>query len=314
MKIIPDDLNNPFNFTIDYINKRFADIALFDKAPDIVCFDLFGTIIDSLESDKATLRKIIGYDIVFPLKNGKSLWNSFGDLVGEENAEIAKRNYILGLTANIADGSAKPFPAIDAVLSYLFALGSKIVIVTNRDFSAIAPLFAKYPEIFNLVSAIGYSKNENLPSKPDPQSFIKTLNKAGLKPTKNMIMIGDATGDITYARNCGMTPVMFGFNMDHQTPQYQRENKDIFLLPDYELLARVLETKFKNGYNEYVEKFNEQGKKHWKLNSDEILITGLTQYGYTNNQITRIFPNGKHFLQNIKENMIIREKMQKQYE
>ncbi|MDR1696875.1 MAG: HAD-IA family hydrolase [Rickettsiales bacterium] len=296
MNIIPDDNANPMNRFLDGHLGRRADIKLFDRVPEIVCFDMFGTVINSLESDRAAIKRILGRDIQFPLSNGKSLWNSFGDFVGPENAEAAKTQYIMELQTNILNGTAKPFDRVDMVMNLLFALGSKVVIITNRDARAVMPLLFKYPEVFRFVTAIGYTKDENLPQKPDPQSFIKTLAKAGLKPTENMMMIGDAVSDITYARDCDMTPVMFGYNADHNTPKYQKENRDIYQLHSYHLLDQILQSKFPGGYAEYEQEFRAQAQKNWAHRADEIYIEGYNEHGYTNNQFANLTPHGERVL------------------
>ena len=301
---IKNDNPRMFDFAIGAIEKKRADLALFDKVPKNVFFDLFGTMIDCMESDAVAIRKIVGRGIEFPLKNGKILWDSFGDYVGENNVEQARSQYIAMLQTNILTGAAKPFPGLESVVKMLFALGSNVIAITNRNSAAVKPLFQKYPEIFQFVKVIGYPKEEGMPDKPDPASYFQTLKKAGLSPSDTDMFVGDAVGDIKFAKNAGMKPVLYGFNASHNTPELHLANQDIMILSNYQNLEYILSHQFPGGIDEYNNRMDARMKEWFAPKADDIFIeawTNMQPFGYTNEQFKMLTPNGSINLEQIKE-------------
>ncbi|MDR1694859.1 MAG: HAD family hydrolase [Lactobacillaceae bacterium] len=281
--------------------KAFDDVIFFEKVkeikgsielPDVICFDLFGTMIDSLESDRAAIKKIVGCDVAFPLKTGKTLYDSLPELVDPKIADKAQSMYVEALIENANLGLARPYPNIDKALNYLWALDVKVLAITNRHPNAVRPFISKYPEVFRFVGAIGYGSVEAEKHKPNPEIFNNTLKKAGLKPTEKMWMVGDAVTDIEFARNCNMKPIMMGDNFAHNNPKFWVDNQDVSSWPmdAYERLELMLRHKF-SSYEDYEHKYKEQAKASWGVDLDKDAPMELSADGYTKKQLQKLLPN-----------------------
>ena len=183
-------------------------------------FDMDGTLIDSkpgiFNSIYYTLRKLQLPESEWPVDLnpfiGPPLRESFKSLFGfsSEMAEHATKTYREYYSAK-GMHEYNVYPGIPEVLRQLTEAGFKLSLVTSK-----AEVFAKeiiknttFAALFQTVSGCEISGERS-----DKHDLIShTLNKLGLQPSKQILMIGDRFHDVKGARLAGISSaaVLYGY-------------------------------------------------------------------------------------------------------
>src|SRR5690554_2598984 len=191
---------------------------LFDGGlPQLVMFDLDGTLVDSVPDLAAAVDQMLmlrgrppaGIERVRNwVGNGalvlvrRALAGSIGHAaVDEAEAQAALADF---MRAYSGDHSATfVYPGVPALLNWLRARDIPLAVVTNKPERFVAPLLEeKGLGAFDWI--IG---GDTLPQKkPDPAGLIQVMHEAGVAP-QHSLFVGDSRNDVRAARAAGVKVV-----------------------------------------------------------------------------------------------------------
>lgn len=182
-------------------------------SPQLVIFDLDGTLLDTLDDLSAAVNYAMQQK-GFPQhsrdeymkKVGHGARNLMRQVVPKEhrddealiNAVLADfRNYY---NAHI-DVYTKPFPGIPQLLENLHQEGVKLAVASNKFQEGTERLIKEFFPNIPLVSILGNRPDH--PLKPDPEVVGEVLCKTGINK-ENVVMVGDSDTDMETAANGGI--------------------------------------------------------------------------------------------------------------
>ncbi len=189
--------------------------------PDLVIFDLDGTLIDTAPDLIDSLNHTIAIRGLAPL--------TFGDLthlVGHGARAMIERAFrhraveldpdeIPGLQHVFIDhyragmpGKSQPYPGLVAALERLAADDIRLAVCTNKMESLARDLISGLGMTDHFAAITG---GDTFPvRKPDAGHILGTIAMAGGKPQRS-IMIGDSVNDMLAARNAGIASIAVPF-------------------------------------------------------------------------------------------------------
>lgn len=166
-----------------------------------VFFDVGSTLVDETECyNQRIIDAIKDTDITFDQFNNKRIeftkHNLKGDIEAIKFFGLIKTAWHKELE--------KPYHDAESVLKQLSAKGFKIGIIANQSFGTVDRL-QKWG-LLKYISLVLSSAEEGV-AKPEPEIFIRALNRADCKPCE-AVMIGDRLdNDICPAKRLGMNTI-----------------------------------------------------------------------------------------------------------
>lgn len=188
--------------------------------PDLIVFDLDGTLVDTAPDlsaalnhalgrlgrppiDPATVRHLVGHGARVLIERGLARTGGGGDAEVERALPIFLDFY----ADHIADDS-RPYPGAEAALDYLAAAGRTLAICTNKPAALSRQLVAALGWDGRFAANLG---GDSLPvRKPDPAHLLGTIAAAGGDP-KRTIFVGDTAVDVGAARAASVPVIIVGF-------------------------------------------------------------------------------------------------------
>lgn len=202
-------------------------------------FDLDGTILDTheliFESFKQTFNALVPHldtdSIDYHTFIGPPIDVMFSKYIDEDQIDDAIK---LFRKTNLAlhESYVTVYPNIELVLKAAKEKGYNIAIVSNKIQSSI-----KYGlDLFNLSQYFDYivGFDDVQSPKPDPQGIQMCLDHFDIMPSQ-AIMIGDALGDVSAAKNAGCPSAMVTYSL-HTEDEIKNAKADVYLDDMKELL------------------------------------------------------------------------------
>ncbi|PAU88236.1 phosphoglycolate phosphatase [Pseudomonas sp. WN033] len=209
------------------------------QLPELVMFDLDGTLIDSVPDLAAAVdvmlaqlgRAPAGIDKVRHwVGNGarvlvrRALADAIEhDVVDEAQAQAA---LALFLTAYAGDHSrSQLYPGVRRFLDHLAAASVPLALITNKPSRFL-------PELLADKGLGGYFRwqigGDSLPvQKPDPAALQQVMAEARVEPER-ALFVGDSRSDILAARAAGVAVVAVSYGYNHGRPVAE-ENPDLLV-------------------------------------------------------------------------------------
>lgn len=188
----------------------------------LACFDLDGTLLDTLEGiASASNKALCALDLpVWPMGDYRAFIGygphalaqhilPAGQLPSIEDRwlHLYKQYYLTDCTQR-----AQPFPGVLKALQTLRASGVRLAVLSNKPDELVqAQISSCFSDLFEAVCG----QREGEPVKPDPTALLYIANEFGLTPSE-CAYVGDMLVDIKTACNAGFTPVgvLWGFGSD----------------------------------------------------------------------------------------------------
>jgi phosphoglycolate phosphatase len=175
-----------------------------------IVFDLDGTLIDSAPDLIAALnhvltsegrRSLAGVDVRMLVGHGARVliergFAETGEAVASDRLEALTQRFVDYYAAHIAVGT-RPFPGAEAALQRLAAAGARLAVLTNK-YEGLTLSVLKALGLTPYFAAI-VGADTLAVRKPDPQSYIETVARAGGRVNRS-VMVGDSPTDIATAR------------------------------------------------------------------------------------------------------------------
>jgi phosphoglycolate phosphatase len=192
-------------------------------APNIVVFDLDGTLVDTAPDLINALNFVLDREGMppVPLHAARNMIGAGARKLIERGLEVDGRitsteditrmlgDFIDYYAAHIADDS-RPFEGLESALDELSGRGFRFAVCTNK-LEWLSKLLLDQLQLSSRFSAICGADTFGV-SKPDPMFLRETIARAGGHPSA-AVMVGDAGPDIGVARRAGI-PVIgveFGY-------------------------------------------------------------------------------------------------------
>lgn len=184
------------------------------RAPQLLIFDLDGTLVHSLPGIAASLNRALAALGLAPhtevavrgfVGDGARMLATRALPAGADDELIARleRDFKADYAATWTTGSVV-FVGIPEMLAGLRALGVRMAVLSNKPHpftvEMVDALFPKAP--FALV----LGQRAAVPHKPDPAGVREIANLLGVR-LRDACMIGDSTTDLATARNAGIPAV-----------------------------------------------------------------------------------------------------------
>ncbi|SDT87508.1 phosphoglycolate phosphatase [Halopseudomonas salegens] len=210
-----------------------------DKSPQLVMFDLDGTLIDSVPDLAAAVDRMLqqrgraraGVDKVrLWVGNGarvlvrRALAGSIEHaMVDEVEADAALADF---LQAYAADHSrSQLYPGVREYLDYLQQQGTPLALITNKPSSFLPDLLAAHGLQQHFTWVLG---GDSLPvQKPDPAALHQVLAEAQVS-ARQALFVGDSRSDILAARAAGVPVAAVTYGYNHGRP-ISEENPDLLV-------------------------------------------------------------------------------------
>ncbi|MEL9940860.1 MAG: HAD family hydrolase [Ignisphaera sp.] len=203
-----------------------------------VVFDLDGTLVDSVEVHVYAWKeacKALG--IVKGAEDEEKFVEFVRGLVGlapidiaynitkdmqmaQRLAEVKQRIYLSKI------GEVKIFPGVDKALENLKKMGLRIAIASSVPRKVIESVI-KANNIARYIDAY-VGSDEVSKRKPDPEMFLKALERIGVEPT-NAVIVGDTEYDIAPANRIGAVSILICWRRCLETkasPRFIAKNID----------------------------------------------------------------------------------------
>lgn len=208
--------------------RRFVKAAQPLQKPDLLLFDLDGTLVDTADDLGAALNFVLrqkglpevtasAYRPVASHGAKGLLELGFGPRLGEfDFAEI--RNALLDFYAQHVAVHSRCFEGFAQVLSYCRSAKIRYGIVTNKPWRLANALLRQLPELHDCAVLLG---GDSLPvRKPDPSPLWLCCYQLQVTP-QQCWYIGDAQRDIEAANRAGMTSILaaWGYLAEHDQPE-----------------------------------------------------------------------------------------------
>lgn len=211
--------------TLDYnskvTNTNIINIKDLKTSVRCVCFDLDGTLVDTLEDIVDSVNKALQINNL-PTRTSKEITSFIGNgsqklielSVGEGySQEVYSQVYAdyLDYYKRFPCVKAKAYKGIINLLRFLYKNSYYMVVITNKPQTIAERIIEKlFPEIkFDLIMGdIFYRKR-----KPDPSSM-RVVKRTFVLRSSEIIMIGDSTVDFKFAQNANVLYYSFthGYN------------------------------------------------------------------------------------------------------
>jgi len=205
--------------------------------PELVLFDLDGTLIDSVPDLAAAVdtmlvaleREPVGVEHVRHwVGNGAPMLVKRA-LTGEQEPDeraldeaLFEQAFALFMDAygNNAAHSSELYPGVIDCLEGLQSQGVRMGLVTNKPIRFTHPLLDEFglSGFFDVVLG-----GDSLPvKKPDPGQLLHAMQELGVKP-ENTLMVGDSRNDIGAAKAAGCPVVAVPYGYNHGEPVEQSQ-------------------------------------------------------------------------------------------
>ena len=195
--------------------------------PDLVIFDLDGTLVDTAPDlcaalnhalasvgragvDAATVRHLVGHGARALIERGL-------DATGGNDPTLAERAlpaFMDYYAAHIADGS-RPYPGAEAALDALAADSVALAICTNKPVLLARQLLVALGWSARFAAVLG---GDSLAvRKPDGEHVAATARAVG-RGLVNAVFVGDTSVDVAAARAAGIPVIVVGFGFADRPP------------------------------------------------------------------------------------------------
>lgn len=186
-----------------------------------VCFDLDGTLLDTLEEIGVSANTVLerfGYS-PHPLEDyryhvGDGVRRLVERILPSADSEESR---VLELAQELereyhrrANRLTKIYPGIESLLTELGQRDISRAVLSNKPHALTQECMQRFFPTFKFVSIMG--QQPGVPRKPDPTSALKTADELGLSPAE-ILYVGDTDVDMKTAVGAGMIPVgvLWGF-------------------------------------------------------------------------------------------------------
>ncbi|GGJ05701.1 phosphoglycolate phosphatase [Halopseudomonas pertucinogena] len=206
--------------------------------PQLVMFDLDGTLIDSVPDLAAAVDQMLamrgrppaGVERVrewvgngSPMLVRRALAGSIEhEGVDDDEAALALQDFLRAY-----DGShdaTTVYPGVSELLQWLRSRSVRLAVITNKPERFVAPLL----EEKGLGSFDWIIGGDTLPvKKPDPAGLIRVMQEAGVAP-QHSLFVGDSRNDVQAARAAGVKVVAVSYGYNHGRP-IEEEQPDLLV-------------------------------------------------------------------------------------
>lgn len=208
------------------------------ELPQLVMFDLDGTLIDSVPDLAIAVDQMLalrgrppaGIERVrhwvgngAPILVRRALAGSTEHAtVDDDEAERALTDFLQIYSAN--HNATTAYPGAKKLLQWLRGKGIALAVVTNKPERFVAPLLAD-KDLGEFDWIIG---GDTLPvKKPDPAGLQRVMVDAGVSP-QHSLFIGDSRNDVLAARAAGVKVVAVSYGYNYGRPVAE-ENPDLLV-------------------------------------------------------------------------------------
>lgn len=188
--------------------------------PQLVIFDLDGTLLDTLDDLSAAVNYAMSQR-GFPqhtreeyrMMVGHGARNLMSQAVPSEHAhnesiiDSALADFRAYYNAHI-DVYTRPFPGIPQLLEHLHQKGIKLAVASNKFQEGTEHLIKEFFPDIPFVAILGNRPNH--PLKPDSEVVGEILQKAGIN-REAAVMVGDSDTDMQTAANGGIKGIAVGW-------------------------------------------------------------------------------------------------------
>lgn len=174
-----------------------------------VLFDLDGTLIDTLDLIKASMRFATNAVLGAPLPD-EVLMHNVGIPLAQQMREFSEEHAAELLAvyrehnARVHDALVKEYPGVELALEELSARGLPLAIVTSK-LRSVAMLGLERFSLDRFFEVIIGSDDVDI-HKPEPYPLLKAAELLSVDPAR-CAYVGDSPHDMTAARAAGMTAV-----------------------------------------------------------------------------------------------------------
>ena len=206
--------------------------------PQLVMFDLDGTLIDSVPDLAAAVDQMLamrgrppaGIERVrewvgngSPVLVRRALAGSIGhEGVDEDEAALALQDFLRAYEGSHA--ATTVYSGVSELLQWLRSGSVRLAVITNKPERFVAPLL----EEKGLGSFDWIIGGDTLPvKKPDPAGLIQVMHEAGVAP-QHSLFVGDSRNDVRAARAAGVKVVAVSYGYNHGRP-IEEEQPDLLV-------------------------------------------------------------------------------------
>jgi len=180
--------------------------------PNLVIFDLDGTLLDTIDDLKEAVNHAMGLrgfptftrdEVMAMVGHGARNLMRKALPIGHKDDDMvdAAYNDFKAYYITHIDVHTKPFPGIQNLLAKLHQEGVLLAVASNKFQEGTERLIKEFfPEI-PFVTVLG--GRPDFPLKPDPEIVGEVLRKAGIKK-ESAVMVGDSDTDMETAANGGI--------------------------------------------------------------------------------------------------------------
>ena len=194
--------------------------------PELVAFDLDGTLVDSVPDiawcidrtmprfgvparGEALVREWIGNGVERLIDRALT-----GELKGAADPTLRREACAVFLDFYSAHGHerSRVYPGVREGLGALRARGAALACITNKPYAPAVDLLAHLELIDHFELVLG---GDSLPRrKPDPLPLIHACSRLGVA-VEHSLFVGDSCNDVEAARAAGMRVVCVGYGYNH---------------------------------------------------------------------------------------------------
>lgn len=172
-------------------------------------WDFDGTLFNTYPMMEKALRETFAaFHLAVPKHLRKEmLQTSISTIIEEKVPAKIKKDFIekYDTLEDLYQKDPQPFPETREVLAALQADGKKQFVITHRGKSALKILENQH--LLSFFNAI-ITAEDNFKRKPHPESLLTLMEKFALKKEESLY-IGDRPLDLAFAKNAGITGVLF---------------------------------------------------------------------------------------------------------
>lgn len=199
------------------------------QLPELVMFDLDGTLVDSVPDLAAAIDTMLGR-----LGRPAAGIEHVRDWVGNGAAVLVRRALARSIDHTAVDNAqadealaifleaysgehelTSVYPGVVALLDWLQSRRVPLAVITNKPQRFVAPLLAQ-------VGLDGYFKwlvggDTLAQQKPHPAALLHVMSEAGV-PADRSLFVGDSRNDVLAARAAGVKVVAVSYGYNHGEP------------------------------------------------------------------------------------------------
>lgn len=177
--------------------------------PELVIFDLDGTLLNTLEDLKEAVNvamRLHGFPLHTTEWTRAHIGHGVANLVREavpanfrdEDLAADCLPFMVSYYSSHLDVYTQPYPGMQDLVRRLAAAGVRTAVCSNKFQEGAERLVRKYyPEI-----GIIFGAREGMPLKPDPEVVKLICKEAGVAP-EHAVVVGDSATDMKTAENAG---------------------------------------------------------------------------------------------------------------